>query len=421
VLFRSQASFAIQGIGVAHASPCVYGCKDLNAINYSGAATCDDGSCVYTEPEVICGVGNSFTWDCDGLGSCFDPGTGNGQYTTLSACNSACNPVVSWDCENGVCVDPGDGTGEYLTELECQGQCEFTEEPTWDCGVGGVCEERYDGTGQYFSLSACNTACGVTPSECLWCSGAAGEIPGCCDENATWGSYDPAATCNDGSCDYPTIVYGCMDNGYMGQGWWDSSAAIGGGPNQGVPYSSFSYGPTYQGPYNLGTNPSCGYFGNTNNPGYFGACNYYAGANVDDGSCTYKPGCMDPAAANYDPAYDTSVLDPDFPGFCEYETVPLTCGNIFGVGMFEGCDDFLCLVNSDLGLPVYAGCANSTFASAMDLATYWANEITSAFNGVPTQNNPGANGYLDPSGTPIGAITALEMYALLYECCITNQ
>ena len=134
------------------------------------------------------------------------------------------------------------------------------------------------------------------------------------------------------------------------------------------------------------------------------------------GSSGVVYGCTDPLASNYNPlATLNDDADP-----CRYETVPLTCGNIFGVGMFEGCDDFLCLVDSDLGLPVYAGCANSTFASAMDLATYWANEITSAFNGVPTQNNPGANGYFDPSGAPIGPIEPGEMYDLLETCCITN-
>jgi len=31
------------------------------------------------------------SWDCDPVTGCFDPGTGTGQYTSLSACNTVCN------------------------------------------------------------------------------------------------------------------------------------------------------------------------------------------------------------------------------------------------------------------------------------------------------------------------------------------
>ena len=30
------------------------------------------------------------SWDCDGQGNCFDPGTGNGLYSSLSSCQSNC-------------------------------------------------------------------------------------------------------------------------------------------------------------------------------------------------------------------------------------------------------------------------------------------------------------------------------------------
>ena len=33
------------------------------------------------------------TWDCDGQGTCSDPGTGNGTYASLSACQANCNNV----------------------------------------------------------------------------------------------------------------------------------------------------------------------------------------------------------------------------------------------------------------------------------------------------------------------------------------
>ena len=57
------------------------------------------------------------TWDCDGQGNCSDPGTGNGQYTSLAACQAACcipcnglifggatdgpSPATNANCDNG--------------------------------------------------------------------------------------------------------------------------------------------------------------------------------------------------------------------------------------------------------------------------------------------------------------------------------
>ena len=50
------------------------------------------------EVETPCqgtGTGTA-SWDCDGQGNCFDPGTGNGQYTSLNQCQSSCvSPTVS--------------------------------------------------------------------------------------------------------------------------------------------------------------------------------------------------------------------------------------------------------------------------------------------------------------------------------------
>jgi hypothetical protein len=34
------------------------------------------------------GIGS--TWDCDGQGNCSDPGTGNGAYSSLTACQNNC-------------------------------------------------------------------------------------------------------------------------------------------------------------------------------------------------------------------------------------------------------------------------------------------------------------------------------------------
>ena len=58
------------------------------------------------------------SWDCDGQGNCYDPGTGNGQYTSLSSCQSNCIIPLSWDCDGqGNCYDPGTGNGQYTSSI----------------------------------------------------------------------------------------------------------------------------------------------------------------------------------------------------------------------------------------------------------------------------------------------------------------
>jgi len=72
-------------------------------------------------------VGNSIpaSWDCNPTTGCYDPGTGNGQYVSLVACQAVCGtPTPSWDCDpvNG-CYDPGTGIGQYVSLVDCQANC----------------------------------------------------------------------------------------------------------------------------------------------------------------------------------------------------------------------------------------------------------------------------------------------------------
>ena len=46
-------------------------------------------SSIYCD-SVLVGNVSPASWDCDGQGNCSDPGTGNGQYISLSACQSVC-------------------------------------------------------------------------------------------------------------------------------------------------------------------------------------------------------------------------------------------------------------------------------------------------------------------------------------------
>ena len=68
------------------------------------------------------------TWDCDGMGNCSDPGTGNGLYSSLSSCQSSCI-APSWTCTPDInplvwtCADPGDGSGSFATKALCDASC----------------------------------------------------------------------------------------------------------------------------------------------------------------------------------------------------------------------------------------------------------------------------------------------------------
>jgi len=88
--------------------------NDCVAANYAGVTSWNPGACS--------SVANS--WDCDGQGNCNDPGTGNGQYTSLSQCQSNCI-TPSWDCRInlGGCHDPGTGNGQYSSFTACDTIC----------------------------------------------------------------------------------------------------------------------------------------------------------------------------------------------------------------------------------------------------------------------------------------------------------
>ena len=61
------------------------------------------------------------------LGGCYDPGTGLGQYSSLSACQAVCGtPTPSWDCGSQGCYDPGTGLGQYSSLADCQTNCVST-------------------------------------------------------------------------------------------------------------------------------------------------------------------------------------------------------------------------------------------------------------------------------------------------------
>ena len=94
---------------------------------------------------------------------CFDPGTGNGQYSSLSSCQASCTVTPSWDCNPNTlgCYDPGTGLGQYTTLAACQAACSVT--PSWECSPTG-CYDPGNGMGTYATLSSCQSACIINSS-----------------------------------------------------------------------------------------------------------------------------------------------------------------------------------------------------------------------------------------------------------------
>ena len=94
------------------------------------------------------------SWDC-AQGNCYDPGTGNGQFSSLTSCQSNC-VIPSFDCDGqGNCYDPGTGNGQYSNITACEFNC-FTA--SWDCD-GGICFDPGNGQGIYSSLLDCEYSC----------------------------------------------------------------------------------------------------------------------------------------------------------------------------------------------------------------------------------------------------------------------
>ena len=93
----------------------------IERTNYALSQSLTD-SVTYYEIEIV----TNFSWDCGPTG-CYDPGTGLGQYTSFTACDTVCGtPTPSWDCVTGSCIDPGNGAGMYTDSLQCVMSCNST-------------------------------------------------------------------------------------------------------------------------------------------------------------------------------------------------------------------------------------------------------------------------------------------------------
>ena len=107
---------------------CTYGQGSYTVTDANGTIIAGGGSAMsfsnfYDKEDYFetNGTSPAASWDCDGQGNCFAPGTGNGAYSTLSSCQASC--IVSSVDEkiNGISIypNPADNIisidGDYTT------------------------------------------------------------------------------------------------------------------------------------------------------------------------------------------------------------------------------------------------------------------------------------------------------------------
>jgi len=150
------------------------------------------------------------SYDCSGNG-CYDPGTGNGAYSSWDDCLDDCGEIpISYNCINGICTRVFDGNGDYANLEDCGDGCGVIT-VTYDCDGQGGCYDPGTGFGGYSTLNACNIACNL--------------IYGCIDPTSC--NYDPLANTDDGSCTYNCWFCDGIGNCYedaIGGGFTDVSA-----------------------------------------------------------------------------------------------------------------------------------------------------------------------------------------------------
>ncbi len=160
------------------------GCTDATAANYDGAATYNDGTCLY---DVTFNVNMSQYALADG-DSVYVNANFNGWC-------GACNPMLD-----------GDGDGVYSTTIQLAYdyyEYKFTVN-AWSAeenlaGIGTCVTENYGFTNRVLQVSANQSEPVVCWNSCSDCEG--NDILGCTDPAAS--NYAEAANSDDGSCQYP--------------------------------------------------------------------------------------------------------------------------------------------------------------------------------------------------------------------------
>ena len=301
----------------------VFGCTDATALNYNAEATMNDGSCVY--PTVGCTDSTAVNFDpfaavddgsCIILTDCAGtilecvlyPGTfaNEASYVVTDAAGNIITGSTEFVASAFACVTDGCYTIQMFDSFG----------DGWD--GGGYMEVYANGVfiGQYWlgsGLSSGTAYFGVNAEGCT------PSILGCTDAFAL--NYNPMATEDDGSCEYPeNCDQNLLSITVSTQNWgseisWSLVGADGVVYASGDNYSSWGWYTDYacvpDGCYEVVMNDSWGdgwngaYYAISSNNMYAEGSLYYGSTGADlmgmNSDCGMVAGCMDASAINYDP------------------------------------------------------------------------------------------------------------------------
>jgi hypothetical protein len=239
-------------------------CMDQAAQNYNSLATCDC-CCIYD------------SWDCDGLGNCTDPGTGNGAYLTFSDCQQNCPTPVIYGCTDPCATnyDPNatadDGNCTYTACLDFNSSNQYQN----------CCNQQYYSPSQI--IGADNSCCRFPCDPQNTITVTATNSTSTCDVFNDDGTVNVTLTVNNTA---PTWTWVIWDNSYTNIVYTDTT----GGPASDGVYSGSGTSATYS-LLGLGT-----YYAEITDS--FG-CHWNLGFTI--GSTSPLVGCTDPDADNYNP------------------------------------------------------------------------------------------------------------------------
>ncbi len=188
----------------------VLGCTDSAATNYNPAATIDDGSCIYppipipgcTDPVAV-NYNPSASSDDGSCNYC-----GNSVFNSGEQCDCGTDGACTFsELNNNTCQSIGSGFTDGI--LFCNNNCTFdtsgcttcnnglAQTPIEECDMsdldGQDCQSLgFPGGGNLI----CTSSCTFDTSGCI----STPPVQGCMDINAI--NFDPAATVDDGSCNY---------------------------------------------------------------------------------------------------------------------------------------------------------------------------------------------------------------------------
>ena len=165
----------------------VLGCMDATASNFNADVTMDDGTCTYS---------TTFNVDmsCSGI-----------EFTTVHLTG----PIWGWTTDIIMTDEDGDGIYSITMDLAA-GDIEYKYMVDYWAGQEDLIDDMQNGATcapitDYSSYANRQVAAGSTTSDTYGsCTECGATILGCTDEAAS--NYDPAATEDDGSCNYCDAV-----------------------------------------------------------------------------------------------------------------------------------------------------------------------------------------------------------------------